>query len=99
MYLQLWQLQLLSSHHLSKPKTMSKLLPRFLAVILAIGCCSQGWAQISIDASCETTTVQCLADLDDVACPDAPNVLGAEGEVIGTASCLLVSERDSNREI
>ena len=78
---------------------MSKLLPRFLAVILAIGCCSQGWAQISIDASCETTTVQCLADLDDVACPDAPNVLGAEGEVIGTASCLLVSERDSNREI
>jgi len=77
---------------------MSKMLPRFLAVLLSIGICSQGWAQITIDASCETTTVQCLADLDEVSCTDNPDVLNGD-EVVGEAACLLVSERDSNREI
>ena len=75
---------------------MSKLLPRFLAVLLSIGICSQGWTQITIDASCATTTVQCLADLDAVDCLDNPDVLNGD-EVVGEASCLLVSERNSNR--
>ena len=77
---------------------MSKLLPRLIAVLFSVACCSPSWAQLSIDASCDTTTVQCLADLDAITC-DAPDLLGSEGEVIGTASCLLVSERDSFREI
>lgn len=76
---------------------MSKLLPRLIAVLLTIGCCSQGWAQLTIDATCTNTTVQCLADLDTVTCPTEPTLL-FNGDPIGTADCLLVSERDKNRE-
>ena len=78
---------------------MSKLLPRLFAVLFSIGCCSPIWAQLTIDASCSNTTVQCLADLDEVTCPDSPAVLDAEGQEIGTADCLLVSERENNRQL
>jgi len=78
---------------------MSKLLPRLFAVLFSIGCCSQVWTQLTIDATCENTTVQCLADLDAVTCPDSPAVFDGEGQEIGTADCLLVSERDNNRQL
>ncbi|MBL6619379.1 MAG: hypothetical protein ISP54_03375, partial [Flavobacteriales bacterium] len=78
---------------------MSKLLPRLFAVLFSIGCCSPVWTQLTIDATCENTTVQCLADLDAVTCPDSPAVFDGEGQEIGTADCLLVSERDNNRQL
>lgn len=73
---------------------MSKLYSRLFAVLLTIGCCSQMWAQLNIDATCDVTSVQCIADLDAITCPDAPTLYDGD-EAIGTADCLLVSERDS----
>ena len=78
---------------------MSKLLPRFFAVLLAIGCCSQGWAQLAIESSCvDGTTVQCLADLDAITCPDDATVT-LNGDPIGDASCILISQRDSAAQL
>ena len=81
---------------------MSKLLPRFLAVILAIGCCSQGWAQLTIDPACPNETVQCLADLYDVDCPSDP-VVYHEGDdemlPCGDVECTLVREITENKQV
>ena len=79
---------------------MSKLLPRLFAVILAIGCCSPGWAQLTISPGCSDQTVQCTAALDTVMCPIDPVAYQGDDELLepcGTAECILASEKQSKR--
>lgn len=79
---------------------MSKLYPRFIAALFAICCCAPGWAQLTISPECSDQTVECIAALDDVMCPQNPVAYQAGEELpepCGTAACILASEKQSNR--
>ena len=79
---------------------MSKLYSRLFAVLFAIGCCTQGWAQLTIDPACPDETVQCIADLYDITCPADPIVFHEGDELqepCGDVECTLVREITENK--
>ena len=79
---------------------MSKLYSRLFAVLFAIGCCTQGWAQLTIDPACPDETVQCIADLYNITCPADPIVYHDGDELqepCGDVECTLVREITENK--
>ena len=78
---------------------MFKLLPRLIAVLLVIGSSSSTRAQLVLEIECSNpATVECLAELNSISCPENPTVT-LDGEPIGTGECILVAELAENRQL